>query len=186
MDDIDDLKDFGLAVLSLLVASVEAQESHAIDPAVAEISALAATLPPCSLFRSWESDSTPPAAALSLDNSFSTDSGAFEVDGGSVTATASSSKSALYSASKVLSRTGGHWQSIIDARSSWLQLQLERPTYLLFAELEWKWGPPVRLYRSQPRTSFYPYPSLQLRGIPQAYTVSSSTDGKTWSTVREV
>lgn len=141
MDGVDDLKDFGLAVLSLLVASVQEADS-VVDPAVAELAALAAALPPCGLLKSAGADQTArPAASLVLDGTFG-GSGTDElaVDGGAVVATSSTCKSATLDASKALDRSGGHWQSASDARSSWFQVQLERPTFLLFAELEWKWG----------------------------------------------
>lgn len=145
MDDVDDLKDFGLAALSLLVASVQAEEADAVDPAILELSTLAAALPPCGLFQSWDIDrSTCPTAALVLDGSFGPESDAFAVDGGAVVASASSSKGAAFGPAKALGRSGSHWQSTTDTRASWLQIQLERPTYLQVAELEWKWTTPVR------------------------------------------
>ena len=143
MDGADDLKDFGLAVLSLLVASVP--EADAVDPAVAELSALAAALPPCGLFQSWDVDcSARPTASLVLDGTYEPAAGAQAVDGGAVIVTASSAKSTAFGAAKALGRTGGHWQAVVDSRTSWFQLQLERPTYLESVELEWKWGSPVR------------------------------------------
>lgn len=153
MGSVDDLKDFGLAVLSLLVASVQAQGAEsAVDPAVAELAALAAALPTCGLVQSCDVDrSASPAASLVLDGSYGgpgTDD--LAVDGGAVVATSSSSKSATLDAAKALDRTGGHWQSASDARSSWFQLQLERPTFVLFAEFEWKWAAQVRAVESSP------------------------------------
>ena len=146
MDEIDDLKDFGLAVLSLLVASAEAQEADTVDPVISELSTLCTAVPPCGLFQSWDVEcSSRPAAALILDNTYRHDSDELTVDGGCVIATASSSKAAAVGPSKLIGSAGGYWQSSADARLSWLKIRLERPTFLLYAELEWKWEATVSL-----------------------------------------
>jgi hypothetical protein len=144
---VDDLKDFGLAVLSLLATSVQPQETDLFGPAIDDLAAYAAALEPSSLFRSWSNGSSRPAAPLITDGSFDPCWDTVGVDGGNVIVTASSSRSAATSAARALDRGESFWQSSVDAQSSWLQLELERPAYLLYLDLEWKWSATVSCFR---------------------------------------
>jgi hypothetical protein len=148
MEATDDLKEFGLAVLSLLTSSLQPQD-HSLGAPIEELVSYASSLAPSSLFSSWRgndgsTEGSRPAAQLVVDGSFDATSDSVCVDGGRAFVTASSAKSAAMAAASAVGRADAYWQSTVDAQSSWLQVELERPAYLLYMEIEFKWSLAVR------------------------------------------